>query len=724
MLAPQLVGRLLSEVQLEQENNDNVCKLLIQCDDEGPLHNALVPTYHCLHTPGGPLKYSLEGHQFAIFGFKITSDYRYLVSVSNKFITWDVSTSDLSREVHPKVEGLMMDLEISSDNRFVAAYTNNNQTILLNALISEYIVIDNPFEMGEEIQGLSLLNDHLFIYGQTSWCMFTTTGIQKKIERVADGLTILTMRVKTVEELSIVCWSGEVLNPKMSIYTFKDGIDGNQSLEFHSVFALNTRQTKFWACSTPKSKDVSVYEFTNGNWKKKKDYAQNDHLLLQLSLSTDENYLMGTYHGGFQIWSVQEQNNGDVPRNVNLKLPNGVRNVPTKMNQSNSCVLSAQNQYAISGIRKEMYIWCMKTGELVKSLEAHIARIIDIQPLVVGNWNCVITSSMDRTVKVWNINYIFEPVHHIDRHESQIESVSLSTNAGIAVTVTRGCIGVWNLLTGKLMSKLADSALGAIVTHAKVTSCGKFIIAAESGYLIYWDISKKEVIYKEQQKDILQVKLFQNDSQCLVVSKCNPALHEMLKAKSLENEAGKETKHVEIVDGGAEESKARGTLDGKKKKRDGTTTRKNIDTTPDLSKSVVGVVREFPQGMTKYLFEVPIKFFKPIVITADQQFFISYGNEKSKDMIFVHLVNTGDFLHKFQIKYPKDVLFKDVLELVPLPDKASQVAVIDQEKGNIIDIRNKKYIRSFQNWGGTKCSFCMISHSIGYNINKICCAKF
>jgi hypothetical protein len=28
-------------------------------------------------------------------------------------------------------------------------------------------------------------------------------------------------------------------------------------------------------------------------------------------------------------------------------------------------------------------------------------------------------------------------VHHIDRHELQIDSVSLSTTAGIAVTVTR-----------------------------------------------------------------------------------------------------------------------------------------------------------------------------------------------------------------------------------------------------------------------------------------------
>ena len=103
MLAPQLVGRLLSEVLPEQTNNDNVRELLKQCDAEGPVHNALVPTYHCMHTPGGPLKYSLEGHQFAIFGFKLTSDYRYIVSVSNKFITWDILLHIIVRSTSVKV---------------------------------------------------------------------------------------------------------------------------------------------------------------------------------------------------------------------------------------------------------------------------------------------------------------------------------------------------------------------------------------------------------------------------------------------------------------------------------------------------------------------------------------------------------------------------------------------------------------------------------------------
>ena len=685
MLAPQLVGRLLSEVVPEQTNNDNVRNLVRQCDSEGPVHNALVPTYHCLHTPGGPLKYSLEGHQFAIFGFKLTSDYRYIVSVSNKFITWDISTSDLSREVHPKVEGLMMDLEISKDSRFCAAYTNNNQTILLNTLVSEYIVIDNPFEdEGEEIQGLVLLDDNLIVFGQHSWCVFTTTGTQERIEKVATGSNILTMRVTSVNDFSIIFWSGELSNRKMSITTTKDN-DQGQTFEFHSAFVLNAAQTKLWACGTPTTHDVSMFEFLQGTWKERKVYAENVHPLLQLSLSIDEQYLIGTYHAGFRIWflAVTQINNCNEPsKHLNLRLPSGGRNVSLKMNKSNSCVLSAKHEYAIAGIRKEMYIWSMKTGELVKCLDAHIARIIDIQPLVFGNWNCVITSSIDRTVKVWNINYIFEPVHHIDRHETQIESVSLSTKAGIAVTVTRGCIGVWNLLTGKLTSKLADNALGAIVTQAKVTSSGEFIIAAESGYLIYWDVAKKEVIYKEEQKDILQVILFEKDTKCLVVSNCNKELAQLLKTQT--NNPANEGKEGETRNTGG-------------KKKEVSFFKSSDPSTTEQTKTLVGIVREFPQGNTKYMFDVPYKQFKAVIITADQEYFVSYGHEKLKDMIFVHHVSSGSFLHKFLIKYPK---FKDVVSLIPLPDKAAQIAVIDQEKGNIIDIRNKKFIKSFQNWGG------------------------
>lgn len=52
MLGPNLIGRLLPELH----TNPNVKNLLRQCDVEGINQCALVPAYHCLHTPGGPLK--------------------------------------------------------------------------------------------------------------------------------------------------------------------------------------------------------------------------------------------------------------------------------------------------------------------------------------------------------------------------------------------------------------------------------------------------------------------------------------------------------------------------------------------------------------------------------------------------------------------------------------------------------------------------------------------
>ena len=41
-----------------------------QCDEEGIKQNALVPSYHCMHTPGGPLKYSLGKPHLLYMTFK------------------------------------------------------------------------------------------------------------------------------------------------------------------------------------------------------------------------------------------------------------------------------------------------------------------------------------------------------------------------------------------------------------------------------------------------------------------------------------------------------------------------------------------------------------------------------------------------------------------------------------------------------------------------------
>ena len=92
-----------------------------------------------------------------------------------------------------------MELEISPDGRYAAAYTNNNQIIFLNTMISEYIVIDNPFDNRsavrcETVQGLCLLDNLLVVYGQYTWCVYSVAGEKVDTVHKRHDFQILSMQ--------------------------------------------------------------------------------------------------------------------------------------------------------------------------------------------------------------------------------------------------------------------------------------------------------------------------------------------------------------------------------------------------------------------------------------------------------------------------------------------------------------------------------------------------
>ena len=81
MLGAQITGRLLPE----QSGQGLVQALIRQCDTKAARTNALVPVHHCLHTPGGALKFSLEGHQVSCDWWRavLTSDWWRAVLTSD-----------------------------------------------------------------------------------------------------------------------------------------------------------------------------------------------------------------------------------------------------------------------------------------------------------------------------------------------------------------------------------------------------------------------------------------------------------------------------------------------------------------------------------------------------------------------------------------------------------------------------------------------------------------
>jgi len=179
MLAPQLIGRLLPLVRQssseEQVRVKYLSQLLDQCDKVGCSDCALLPVDHCLQSPDGLQLSSLEGHSFAIMSMQLAADQRHLLAVSNRFIMWDTTTGEVSRDVDPKIEGsLMKELKMGYNNEYAIAYTSNNTVLVLDILTQQVIKygqleLEEAMSKRQPILGLELIDK----FGATRFVVWT-----------------------------------------------------------------------------------------------------------------------------------------------------------------------------------------------------------------------------------------------------------------------------------------------------------------------------------------------------------------------------------------------------------------------------------------------------------------------------------------------------------------------------------------------------------------------
>ena len=83
--------------------------------------------------------------------------------------------------------------------------------------------------------------------------------------------------------------------------------------------------------------------------------------------------------------------------------------------------------------------------------------------LIEGKWNHAVSSSMDRTIKVWDMSTIVQEAHPLARHTNPVLDLLSCETLGVAVARTRSCLGVWDLRTGRLHSTFARDSVGAKV---------------------------------------------------------------------------------------------------------------------------------------------------------------------------------------------------------------------------------------------------------------------
>lgn len=84
--------------------------------------------------------------------------------------------------------------------------------------------------------------------------------------------------------------------------------------------------------------------------------------------------------------------------------------------------------------------------------------------------------------------------------------------------------------------------------------------------------------------------------------------------------------------------------------------------------------------MALYEVEVPVRTFRPAVLTNDGQLLVMLGHEKNRDYFYVFQSSTGVLVHKFIPRY-QGAKKDQAGHLIPVPGKVTQIALLDQDKG-------------------------------------------
>lgn len=123
---------------------------------------------------------------------------------------------------------------------------------------------------------------------------------------------------------------------------------------------MNNQKDTLYACTTKDTYKITKYmiDETSTFWEKKEDIprAYNDDVeyILQLKLDKEEECLLATTGNGFVVWFLESKSDAHV-----LVLPNGVRNISTRMMYSNSIMISGTKNYAVAGVRY-VFKYCYK----------------------------------------------------------------------------------------------------------------------------------------------------------------------------------------------------------------------------------------------------------------------------------------------------------------------------------------------------------------------------
>ena len=401
VIASQISGRLLPYYR----KNAAIKAFINQCDDIGLRLNSLVPMHHCMHTPGGPLQYSLEGHYLTPYGVQITSDNRYLISVSNTFIVWDLINGDIvqmsPKENESKITGIMQTMALTPDNSHAIATTSHGQIIIWTTMSGDSKRLSNVLDNDDQVKGVATNNTHFVVWTTSQLYKFTMIGQRISITQCSlPEFSYYHCMVHPLFDYTAVIYKQDVDKFNTSaidiLVEFTATGRITTTLNFINCVTLSIDMSFMFGVQKGQqelsrlSMDYKTLEWSTSAVL----YHDNVSPLLTLSLSEDERFLIGATTTGYKLWHLANGN-----KFLWLQLPFG--NIPNSHTNMlmRSMVFTQNANHVITSVKNFMYVYATDNGDMIRCLDAHFERVITLQPWFAGG-NMFVSSSHDNTIRV------------------------------------------------------------------------------------------------------------------------------------------------------------------------------------------------------------------------------------------------------------------------------------------------------------------------------------
>ncbi|KAI3386911.1 hypothetical protein SNEBB_004259 [Seison nebaliae] len=430
--------------------------------------------------------------------------------------------------------------------------------------------------------------------------------------------------------------------------------------------------------------DSPLSENLSREWKFDTSFEHNTNLIFGLLLSPNEEQLLAMVTFGYKVFNVR------TGKATLLHLPENVRNIPIGAKSLNiPATFAYENQFVIGSVRTDIYCWETINGNLLQKMDAHFARITCLAARS-GKKFDVISGSMDKTIKVWNLENVAEEYRSVERLEKPVEAIDIASDANIAVALSRNQLSLFDTFTGKRMCDLASSLHGVMIHKAAITTSGEYLVCAESNNIAFWKIilmEPKEAypILIQPLKYVLQILWNNSETEVIIFAKmiANRAI-----AINFRLSDGELLWKFEFV-------------------------------LPEPPPMPGGMLPTNQLALSNHYMHT----YRAAVITRDGENVIvlendpiivpqvdddaSVNNSKEKKTIIeersgvrfgIYSTKTGKSIDRYPLNFPG--FNKFFTEIVALPHTSAFLGLIELEKGNIVNFKDKRFIRTVQKWNG------------------------